>query len=113
MHHKDFLLAAKTILNHRSKEYGDPRPSFDRAAVFASTLLGRNVTPFDVTTIMLAVKLSRLSYDQAHTDSWVDAINYIAFCGEFSGAPVPGPVTEVMLAKVESDIAEELRKNAA
>ncbi len=85
MDHRDFLKTASEILAERGKSYGGVEQSFDRASQVA-TLLGTQITPAGVATVMLAVKLARIAENPAHFDSHVDAINYLAFRGEFIGA---------------------------
>ncbi|NBW29469.1 hypothetical protein EBR37_03755 [bacterium] len=109
MKHIDILNKAKTVVEQRGKQYGNASSSFEKAAIFMSMLTGKKFTAFDMTRAMVAIKLSRLSYDQDHKDSWVDAINYMAFCCELSESKTPDQVLELALKQVKTDLEEELK----
>lgn len=65
------------VFEQRAKEYGPIEPSFTRAAIFASLLTGLDITAAHVARVLLAVKLSRLSYQHGHDDSMVDGSVYL------------------------------------
>lgn len=73
----DILTDAIAILEERGQQYGDITPSFNRAAVMATAMLDKTITPRDVAMVLLAVKMSRLANDPSHRDSVVDGINYL------------------------------------
>lgn len=108
MHHLDALDAARATLKERSESYGEVIPSFVRAANIASSITGRRVSPFEISVVMMAVKLSRLAADHKHCDSYVDLINYTAFACQFAG-PTSADFDDVIKAQVEADIATVLR----
>lgn len=103
----EFLDQAAQILTQRGKTYGsDIEESFTRAAKLASLKLNKDISAYDVATVLESVKDARLAVSPNHWDSHVDGINYRAFRGQLSGAvkptdqpaepaPVPGlvPVT--------------------
>ena len=82
MKHDDILRLSLSTIGERGKDYGNHLSSFGRAATIAGTLLGRDVDPFEVGVIMMAVKMSRISKTKKHKDSWVDLIAYTAFSAE-------------------------------
>lgn len=84
MKHTDIISEAVKILGPRGQSYGDVRGSHDVIAQLATLLTGKPMSSRDIALIMVAVKLSRASTSPDHVDNWVDAINYIAFAGEFS-----------------------------
>ena len=79
---------------------------FERAATIASTILGKQITIFDLAIIMTAIKLSRITSTQTLDDNYIDGINYLAFAGQFSTAE------EQISVALEEDIAAMARKFA-
>ena len=86
-HHTDILLDATRTLKERTTQYGQPSDTYARAAVIASTVLQKSLTPYDIVMIMHAVKLSRIPSGHENLDNYKDGINYLAFAAEFAGAP--------------------------
>jgi len=109
MDHRDVLKEAQSLLSQRGNAYGTVQENHDRAATILSILTGRNCTPYDVALTMLAVKLSRIAHQPAHHDSWVDGINYMAFCAEFTGKDAPQAVLDLAVKKVQANLNEALR----
>lgn len=109
MDHRDVLKEAQSLLSQRGNAYGTVQENHDRAATILSIMTGRNCTPYDVALTMLAVKLSRLAHQPAHHDSWVDGINYMAFCAEFTGKDAPQAVLDLAVKKVQANLNEALR----
>ena len=115
MNHQDILSTAKATISQRGQEYGDALPSFVRAANIASAILDRKLTAFDIAVVMMAVKMSRLSHQRGHEDSWVDLAAYVAFAAQFS-APTTSDFDAVVTAQVEADleaIARDMSSAAA
>ena len=85
MKHVDIIAEAIRILKPRGDAYGTVRENHERIARIAGLLTGRSsLTAFDITMVLVAVKLSRIAQSPDHVDSYVDAINYLAFAGEFA-----------------------------
>lgn len=80
--------------------------SFDKISKIASIILGKQVTPYDVATILHAMKLSRISNDPTNPDHYIDGINYMAFMGQFAG------VIDAPEGDIEGDIAAMARRFA-
>lgn len=78
----------------------------DRAATIATTILGKQITIFDLAIIMTAIKLSRILSSRTLDDNYIDGINYLAFAGQFSAAE------EQVATALEEDIASMARKFA-
>lgn len=74
---RDLLSKCLSIIEERGRQYGDALPSFSRAALAASGMTGKNLSPRDIALVLHAVKMSRLAYDPDHEDSQVDGINYL------------------------------------
>lgn len=77
------LRSAADLIEQRGQLYGDARKNFRRISKIASVILGRDVTRYEVATILLAVKLGRMPEDPSYADSYDDGINYLAFMKMF------------------------------
>lgn len=77
------LRDAAELIEERGRLYGDAKKNFGRIARIASTILGKEVSRYDVATILLAVKLGRVPEDPAYGDNYDDGINYLAFMKMF------------------------------
>jgi len=109
MDHRDVLKEAQSLLSQRGNSYGEAQLNFERAATLMSVISGKTVTAYDMSLAMLAIKLSRLAHSPDHHDSWVDGINYMAFCAEFTGRDAPDAVLELSLKRVQSNLNEVIR----
>jgi len=75
--------AIELINGDRNKEYGEPYDNFSDIAAVASVLLkpklkhGTQLSTKDVTMIMIAVKLCRMTTSPQKIDSWRDIAGYI------------------------------------
>lgn len=84
MKHLEITSEALKLLAPRGAVYGTVRENHERIARIASELTKAPLGAFDVAMVMLAVKLSRIAQSPDHVDSYVDAINYLSFAGEFA-----------------------------
>jgi|GraSoiStandDraft_46_1057282.scaffolds.fasta_scaffold227142_2 hypothetical protein len=84
--HLDIIKTSATVIAKRRESYGPPTECFERAATVASIMLGKPVTPYEVVSILHAVKLARIPQSPKNLDHYVDGVSYLAFAGEFSGA---------------------------
>lgn len=85
MKHDEIINEALRILKPRGDVYGTLLENHQRIARIANELTGRNIfSAYDVAMLMVAVKLSRIVQSPDHVDSYVDAINYLSFAGEFA-----------------------------
>ena len=106
--HREVLQTSASVLNDRAAQYGDETACFDRVATIASTILGKNLTAYDISIIMVAMKLGRLREAHQKVDTYVDAINYVAFAAQFA----PAGSYEDGIAEMEDRIAELAEKFA-
>ena len=106
--HREVLQTSASVLNDRAAQYGDETACFDRVATIASTILGKNLTAYDISIIMVAMKLGRLREARQKVDTYVDAINYVAFAAQFA----PASSYEDGIAELEDGIAELAAKFA-
>lgn len=75
----DVLDQCRAIFAERGAAYGGVENNFERAAALASLMLDRELSAYDVATVLLAVKLARAAHDPGHADSHRDTVNYAAF----------------------------------
>ena len=77
----NILKKANEIINERSEEkermYGPFEEGMDRAALIASGATGKDITVKDMYMCLVALKLSRQSYNHKE-DNLLDAVAYLA-----------------------------------
>lgn len=78
-------LAKGVIVNDRNKTYGEPENIFPLIAEYWSTYLRESqhdadiyISDTDVAMMMALMKIARIMENPGHTDSYVDAIGYLA-----------------------------------
>ena len=86
---EDFLREAEELINGpRADDYGPALLNHERIATIWNVLLRakllKQITPTEVTAMMIGLKLARLAEDMHKDDSWVDIIGYAALGGEIS-----------------------------
>lgn len=84
MKHSHITYEALKLLAARGAVYGTVRENHERIARIANELTGRTLRAHDIAMVLVAVKLSRIAQSPDHVDSYVDAINYLSFAGEFA-----------------------------
>ena len=84
MTRKEFLQEAESIVcTDREEQYGKPENNFGIIADLWSAYLEREVSPIDVACMMTLLKIARIKTGKHFkSDSWVDAIGYLACGGE-------------------------------
>lgn len=84
----DDLLAEASCLIHgdRQDEYGDICESWERIGKLWAGLLDLDepISPSKVGLMLAVMKLSRIAGSPRHTDSYIDALAYIAGAGELA-----------------------------
>ena len=78
-HPVEILDKARALIAERGIDYGGIEQSFERAAMIASLKLNREISAYDVATVLESVKDARNAVNPTHADSHLDAINYRAF----------------------------------
>ena len=79
----NILDEAKLIVTtDRDAEYGTPEDNFQRIANLWTAYTGVAFEPHDVATMMLLVKVARISTSPHKEDHWVDIAGYAACGGE-------------------------------
>lgn len=107
MSYERIIDEAVQLVGQRGKQYGGIREGFNRAALIASATLSKPITPYEVATILRAVKQSRLSVDIGHMDSHLDGINYAAFAADLVGMPLAPELAALHSALSRPPVAEE------
>lgn len=83
----NILEKANEIINLRKEEkernYGPFEEGMERAALIASGATGKNITTSDMYIFMVALKLSRQSYNHKE-DNLLDAIGYLASLNNYN-----------------------------
>lgn len=96
------------VLKQRNNAYGPPTQDFSRSAAILNTLgfrvmdAGgglREIQPHHIALVQIAVKMSRLTWDPANIDSWMDIAGYAA-CGHECEEDCPPPVRAPAVAPV-------------
>lgn len=77
--------ATEAVMYQRNKSYGEPDEDFQRIAGIWNSLGfrgpgGEPLKGHHVSMAMIALKLSRLTWNPTHQDSWMDTAGYAA-CG--------------------------------
>ena len=81
---KSILSEAEEIVNgSRHSDYGDARESFGRVATIASVMTGKELSPEDCCSVMMAVKLVRESFKHKR-DNLVDLCGYAHIMNELN-----------------------------
>jgi hypothetical protein len=72
------LINAIDIMQDRGRIYGHPKINQGRIASRLSNLFDFPISDFQAALAMVEVKLSRIQETPSHTDSYIDAIAYLA-----------------------------------
>lgn len=88
MHHKQSLINAAKIIDERAQQYGAPDTCFEKIARIATAVTGETYNEYDIALVMHCVKLGRMLENRKYEDNYIDAINYLAFAGQFAGDPL-------------------------
>lgn len=79
----DAARAAVTV--DRAATHGAAEHTFGRIAAIWSALLGVEITPAQVSILLIHLKTARAWGNPGHADNWVDIAGYAACGGELSG----------------------------
>lgn len=104
--HSDILTQAVVTLADKNRRYGNVADTFDRAALIATTILGKHITLYDVSVIMHAMELAKISSVPTEDRHYVDGINFLSLAAQFSQSEEQASVA------LEQDIAAMARKFA-
>lgn len=105
---KQILTTSIDIIGSRAEEYGDASQSFSRASTIASTMLDKTITAYDVSIVLMAVKMARIAQNKSHMDSYVDLAAYTAFAAQFSNAKATEAVEANRLQITSLKLTDEM-----
>lgn len=81
--------ARKCITGDRQDKYGRAERNFETISnlwnVYLGDKLKGNLSPNDIGVMMALMKIARIASGTQQTDSYVDAIGYLALAGEIAG----------------------------
>jgi len=110
----NILEQANEIINNRSEEkerqYGPMGAGFERAAMIASGMSGKEWSANDMFIAMIALKFSRQSYNFKE-DNLLDAVAYIGAWQNYINENKPdhaGPDTHEEITYAKKDVKKEL-----
>lgn len=85
--------AAEIVTGQRALDYGDKTQNHERIAALWNMWLYESksrsneaITAYDVSVMMMMVKVARLMHSPGHTDSHIDIAGYAACMEEISSA---------------------------
>jgi hypothetical protein len=114
---KQILSTSIDIIGSRAEEYGDASQSFSRASTIASTMLDKTITAYDVSIVLMAVKMARIAQNKTHMDSYVDLAAYTAFAAQFSNAKATEAVEanrlQITSLKLTDEITSQIDEQVA
>ena len=86
MNHIEFLENAMTLVDERGEQYGDLDENCERIISIFDAMTGIGLTCHEAALFLVAMKLARLNTSPEKADTYADAINYLAFAGQFGDA---------------------------
>lgn len=66
----------EVVCQDRDTQYGNPEDSFNIIARYWSIYLGKQISPKDVSALMILLKIARIQQNTEHKDSWLDVAGY-------------------------------------
>src|SRR3954463_4325539 len=87
-HPGELLRLAFELINDRGNDYDNAtniEQNYREIAAVASTVIGKALTAREVALILHCVKLVRMKSSPDKLDTYVDAMNYLAFAACFNG----------------------------
>jgi hypothetical protein len=86
MNHIEFLENAMKLVDERGEQYGDVEENFMRIIQIFGAMTGVALSCHEAALFLVAVKMARLKTSPDKADTYADAINYLAFAGQFGDA---------------------------
>lgn len=81
--------AAELIDGDRNDQHGDRFACHTQIARLWTAYLGVQITPVEVATMMVLLKIARTRTGAPNIDCWVDAAGYAALAGEIANVQNP------------------------
>lgn len=82
MNPHDVLKDCADLIGERGQDYGGIEDNFRNIADIYFLMTGKECDAFDVSMMMVAVKIARMRQSPYKSDNYKDAINYLAFAHE-------------------------------
>jgi hypothetical protein len=108
MNHTDVLAEAVRILRERDAKYGDVQEMFERTAKLTSIILGREVTPYEITVMLKCLKDARKKNDLFNLEHYADNINYEAFTYQLVTANIDRAADDAVTSALAKKFAPEM-----
>ena len=86
MNHIKFLENAMKLVDERGEHYAELDENFERIISIFDAMTGIGLTCHEAALFLVAVKMARLKTSPDKADTYADAINYLAFAGQFGDA---------------------------
>ncbi len=80
----EILLTATDTISARGLSYGHPADNMRRTAMLLSAYLEIPIHDYQVSGIMVLVKLARTLESAQHEDNWIDMAAYAALAGQLA-----------------------------
>ena len=74
-------------IEEKERQYGPFKEGMQRAAIIATELCGKEISSIDLTKCIIALKLSRESYNHKF-DNLLDVLSYVAILNELSNEKI-------------------------
>jgi hypothetical protein len=71
-------------------------------------MLDKTITAYDVSIVLMAVKMARIAQNKTHMDSYVDLAAYTAFAAQFSNAKATEAVEANRLQITSMKLTDEM-----
>lgn len=94
------------MLKIKGQHYGPEDVLHEDISKICTILLGKSISPYDVAMMHVATKLARIKNQRDYFDSYVDAINYLSFAGQFAKR------TDSITVAMEDDLVKLTRDRA-
>lgn len=108
MNYTDVFAQAIATLRERGEKYGNAAEMFDRTARLATIILDKEISSFEVATILKCMKDARKKNDRFNVDHYIDAINYEAFAYQFVTADIDKAADDAVTSALAKKFAPEM-----
>lgn len=70
--------AIQTTCEDRNNEYGEPEDVFNLISALWSVYFNMQISPLDVSNMMIMLKIARSKFNPSHLDNYIDMSGYAA-----------------------------------
>lgn len=111
MNYLDTLTGSVNSVRERDERFGPAEELFDKTSKLASIMLDKQLTPYDIVTILRCLNDARKIRDRLGSEHYVENVNLEAFALQFATADARQKLDAQ--DKLESDVAAEVAKQFA